>query len=1023
MWPGEPEAGKAAGGHSAPRVLLAALVLAATFAGLGMLLLQGGQLAGGLQHTAFRSALSSLPPLSSAGHHPQQPQSPLQLPLNLTASSAVHGRLVKAGPQPSLEAIAKGGSWCERSYADGCPWLRERLEGSAPPFPSKWCAAMYNDKYQLIYLKCPKTAGNTLVAHFGNCDGDAVDTCLKYLNIGNTSEVQHVVSKWQDYFVFGFSRNILARAISQYRYLAHFVNADWPLAAWDEFCTDPFVLGDMVQQADAAGQQCCSQSAEHQYVHVLPQAHCFTTATNEPAVDWLGRVEHFAGDVAELFQLLNSRPGVPKLPVPAAVDSINMAEPAHCTQRRSQRSLLGGGSGGGGGGRALAYHLRNGTFNPCDQLDYFRDRHAHCLKGLARFLAEDTGITTATPSEGIHGPAFVRPLAGTFQDSWAEDRFGDARAPGPQAALVAIAGSSSACDLSYWHGCPWTEQRLAGNAPPFPSKWCATLYNDKYRLIFLKCPKTAGTALLPQFKVCGFGNTTDRCLKFVDVNNATEVQHVVSKWQDYFVFGFSRNILARTVSQYRYLAHFVNADWPLSSWDEFCADPFVLGDMALQAHAAGKDCCSQSAEHQYVHVLPQAHCFTTANKQPALDWLGRVEHYEKDIRELFQLLNCRPGVPRLPLLLPLSHLNSAPQTQCTQRHRSRRLLGSGRGGGGTAGPTFQPRNDTFNPCNELDYFRGPHTHCYTDLMRFHAEDLKLDLVDAWNSLLKFSFEVPLAAQRIEPAQLAVALAALRRPRVPLPLDDPAEQHTFTVLCYNISFENTCAQQRIAAIGCLIEQAPMRLPDFILLQEMTHAFYLQFAGMPWWQAYDATPAPLPPPFGEHYFTTILWRRDSLAAVQCHPPRRFKQTCMGRDLKAMDEMLPLLDYSPEPNCIVAGDMNWIHVNNVYEPVLLPPGWVDVWSHLRPEDPGWTYDSVVCYQKGRKYGRGLRMDRMFCRLADWEPLAIEMVGREPIAGLMRTVRLGKTERSDKTIPVWPSDHFGLFAVFVRKQPPGSS
>lgn len=32
--------------------------------------------------------------------------------------------------------------------------------------------------------------------------------------------------------------------------------------------------------------------------------------------------------------------------------------------------------------------------------------------------------------------------------------------------------------------------------------------------------------------------------------------------------------------------------------------------------------------------------------------------------------------------------------------------------------------------------------------------------------------------------------------------------------------------------------------------------------------------------------------------------------------------------------------------------------------------------------------RLDRMFCRLADWQPLAIEMVGQEPIAGLTRTV-----------------------------------
>ncbi len=80
--------------------------------------------------------------------------------------------------------------------------------------------------------------------------------------------------------MFGFTRNILARAISQYRYLTHFMHS-CPLVPWGEFCADPFVLGDACHRAAAAGNSCCRQSPEHQYVHVLPQAHCFTTAANE----------------------------------------------------------------------------------------------------------------------------------------------------------------------------------------------------------------------------------------------------------------------------------------------------------------------------------------------------------------------------------------------------------------------------------------------------------------------------------------------------------------------------------------------------------------------------------------------------------------------------------------------------------------------------------------------------------------------------------------------------------------------
>ena len=71
------------------------------------------------------------------------------------------------------------------------------------------------------------------------------------------------------------------------------------------------------------------------------------------------------------------------------------------------------------------------------------------------------------------------------------------------------------------------------------------------------------------------------------------------------------------------------------------------------------------------------------------------------------------------------------------------------------------------------------------LRQLRLLQLKLDLLDAWDFLLRFSFEEPLAAQRICAGQLAAALRALRTPRVPRPLADPAEQHTFSVLSYNI----------------------------------------------------------------------------------------------------------------------------------------------------------------------------------------------------------------------------------------------
>jgi len=127
------------------RLLLAVALLAASLAAVRMLVLPAGQLAWGLGCAA--------------------PQ-PVQLQLtavDLAAGTPTHGRLVKRGPQSSLEALAQGGDMLELSYIPNGSWPAQRLAGSQPPFPSKWCAAMFNDKYKLIYLKCPKTASTSLV--------------------------------------------------------------------------------------------------------------------------------------------------------------------------------------------------------------------------------------------------------------------------------------------------------------------------------------------------------------------------------------------------------------------------------------------------------------------------------------------------------------------------------------------------------------------------------------------------------------------------------------------------------------------------------------------------------------------------------------------------------------------------------------------------------------------------------------------------------------------------------------------
>lgn len=67
---------------------------------------------------------------------------------------------------------------------------------------------------------------------------------------------------------------------------------------------------------------------------------------------------------------------------------------------------------------------------------------------------------------------------------------------GPQAGLEMLAQGSSLSEMMYGPQSVWAMQRLAGKTPPFPSKYPNIMYNDKYRIIYCKSPKTAGTTLV-----------------------------------------------------------------------------------------------------------------------------------------------------------------------------------------------------------------------------------------------------------------------------------------------------------------------------------------------------------------------------------------------------------------------------------------------------------------------------------------------------------------------------------------------
>ena len=273
------------------------------------------------------------------------------------------GEIVKRGPLGILEMVA---SLYDVQVEGIFPkaWQAERLNGATPK-PPPFCPIMFNDKYKLIYLKSPKTAGSTIMSYFGNCAGNrATDRCFENFQIANSSQVQHLLDVWHDYYVFSFTRNVLLRAISQFQYLTSFMHGDCSVS-WDEFCKDPYILGDV-----CASKSCCIQSGVHQYLHVIPQTNCLLTTTQELAMDYLGRVEHFDDDFAALVNILNTRSNVPSLPN-ALPDKKNYNE-SPCQANRK-----------------LLYNVTNTADNPCDKMDFFRNSHAHCYTRITSFFAED----------------------------------------------------------------------------------------------------------------------------------------------------------------------------------------------------------------------------------------------------------------------------------------------------------------------------------------------------------------------------------------------------------------------------------------------------------------------------------------------------------------------------------------------------------------------------------------------------------------------------------------------------------
>eukprot|EP00246_Nothoceros_aenigmaticus_P004087 TRINITY_DN1542_c0_g2_i1.p1 TRINITY_DN1542_c0_g2~~TRINITY_DN1542_c0_g2_i1.p1 ORF type:complete len:283 (+),score=45.50 TRINITY_DN1542_c0_g2_i1:90-851(+) len=250
---------------------------------------------------------------------------------------------------------------------------------------------------------------------------------------------------------------------------------------------------------------------------------------------------------------------------------------------------------------------------------------------------------------------------------------------------------------------------------------------------------------------------------------------------------------------------------------------------------------------------------------------------------------------------------------------------------------------------------------------------------------------------------------------------------------------------MAAIGRLIDE---HQPHVICFQEVTENIYNIFEKSSWWKQYQCSVSPQLAS-QRQYFTMQLCKLS--ASFRRNP---FRNSVMGRELcladldvgsgkkiviatthlespcpgpPTWDQMFSkervqqaveaLSTLSNHPNTIFGGDMNWN--DKLDGPPPLPFGWADAWLELRPSELGYTYDSKANAMLGGGRTLRSRLDRIFCHLKDFVLESIEMVGLQEIPGV--TYEKEKKVRKQVqliTLPVLPSDHFGLVLKIRHKE-----
>lgn len=257
---------------------------------------------------------------------------------------------------------------------------------------------------------------------------------------------------------------------------------------------------------------------------------------------------------------------------------------------------------------------------------------------------------------------------------------------------------------------------------------------------------------------------------------------------------------------------------------------------------------------------------------------------------------------------------------------------------------------------------------------------------------------------------------------------PSGDH-ITMLTFNVWYSNEKIQERMEALGQIVQHLK---PDFLILQEIALNNLPLLEKQRWSSKYRLIPPKVDTMnrIETAKSCAVILSRFDVDNWQIHPfkdagkysralvkaevkdflfqLKDFKLVIAGTHLshdvsrttireEQLKEALEVL--SPYENVCLLGDLNIL--DEVDGEVVLPSSWVDAWMSIPGHTHGGGYTisqntspfTSVRKRNGTSSGR---LDRIFCKLLDFDVKEVRIVGDQ------------MTESG-----ILPSDHFGVFAI----------